>query len=92
MVMLGQLRGDLVPARVVLRVAMDEEERRAGAVVAQANYGPAGAHIEVRTPASRVAGIVGGGCHGLLRLDVGCTDHLGPLLGIFGDELSKLGG
>jgi hypothetical protein len=26
------------------------------------------------------------------RLDIGCPDHLAPLLGIFGDELAELGG
>jgi hypothetical protein len=29
---------------------------------------------------------------GLLRLDVGGPDHLGPLLGISDDELAELGG
>ena len=34
MVLLGQLRGDLVPAGVVLRIAMDKQQGRAGAAVA----------------------------------------------------------
>src|SRR6516225_3260753 len=28
---------------------------------------------------------------GLLRLDVGCPDHLGPLLGFVGDQLAEVG-
>jgi hypothetical protein len=28
----------------------------------------------------------------LIRLDVGCSDHLAPLLGFFRNELSEVGG
>src|SRR5262249_27295643 len=69
MVLLGQLRGHLVPAGVVPRIARDEQQRRARAAVTEPNYGSAGAHIEVfkagelrrhvgRTPTRRVAPVV----------------------------------
>src|SRR5580704_2992384 len=95
MVMLTELRGDLVPAGMVLWIAVDKQKRLPSAAVSQPYDGPAGAHIEVlkarevrrhlgRTPAKRISGIVGEGCHVLLRLDVGRADHLFGVLACHG--------
>jgi len=46
MILLGQPRGNLVPAGVVLRITMDEQQRRTRTAVPQPNYSAAGAHIE----------------------------------------------
>jgi hypothetical protein len=46
-VVFGQSRGDLVPAGVILGIAVDEQQRRARTTVAQPNDGTTGAHIDV---------------------------------------------
>src|SRR5262245_36202336 len=44
-------------------------------------------------PRSRISGHYGTPLRGgLFRLDISGPDHLGPLLGFFGDELSEVGG
>ena len=70
-IVLRKLRRDLVPADVILRIAVQQQQRRAGAAVAQADGGAAGAHVEMlearkqrrdvgTAPAHRIALVVVG--------------------------------
>jgi hypothetical protein len=72
---LGELGRDLVPAGVVLRVTVDEQQRRSGTTVAQKDDGAARPYIEVpearevhrhrpRTPTCRINAIVSLGRNG----------------------------
>ncbi len=74
----SQPRSDGVPQHMIVRVAMQQQQRRARAAVAHADDGALGAHIEMfepweqvrhfrAAPAGRIAGIIGGGRFGYDR-------------------------
>ena len=69
---LGEPRRDAVPQHVIVRIAVQQQHRRAGAAMAQADDGALGADVEMleareqrrdlgAAPAGRIARIIGGG-------------------------------
>ena len=78
MIALREPRGDRVPQHVIVRIAVQEQQGRAGTAMAHADDGALRAHVEMlesreqgrdfgAAPAHRIAGIIGRrsfGCHG----------------------------